>query len=249
MNIMMGIKRRIDAIVLMYCLIFIVFPLLGQSTYNQLDDSGKKQGPWRKTDAEGHLIYTGQFISDLPVDTFTYFYPNGRVKAISVHVIPGFKEKTIMHHPNGKIMAQGLYVEAMKDSIWLFYDDNGLLVSEECYERGIRTGVWKTFYPNGKVAEEFFWKNDKKDGPWNQFYSDGSMKLSALYANDLRNGPFRLYFPIEKMMVNGYYEKDKREGLWEYYMEDGQLQKVRQYRGGYLISEVVYIEIEEEEQE
>lgn len=230
-------------------IVLIAFPILsafGQDGINQLDASGKKQGIWEKRDTLGALIYKGQFEQDLPVGQFTYYYPAGTVKAVTVHTLPGKKEETVIYHENGQKMAQGNYSEAKKDSAWSYYDEEGILISVEHYDRGIRTGIWKTYYMNGGVSEEFYWKQDKKEGPWNQYYSDGSRKLTAFYSNGLRNGDFSLYFPNEQLMAGGLYVNDKREGEWKYYMEDGRLQKVRQYTNGYLISEVVYIDIEKE---
>ena len=219
----------------------------GQEDMNLLDAECKKQCHWEKRDPQGTLIYTGQFEADLPVGKFTYYYPGGAIKAVSFHTVPGLREKTMIYHQNGKVMAQGNYFETKKDSTWTYYDEEGILISDEHYDKGVRTGTWRTYYLNGSTSEEFYWKQDKKDGPWNQYYSDGSLKLTAFYTDDLRNGDFSLYFPNAQIMVKGQYENDKREGEWKYYMEDGRLQKVRQYSNGYMISEVVYIDIDKEQ--
>lgn len=218
----------------------------GQSSINQRDASGKKQGLWEKRDSLGGLIYSGQFEKDLPVGKFTYYYPGGTLKAVTYHSIPGKQERTVIYHENGQKMAQGNYFETKKDSTWTYYDEEGRLISDESYDKGISTGIWRTYYANGVTSEEFYWKQDKKEGPWNQYYSDGTRKLTAFYINDLRNGDFNLFFPNSQLMVRGQYIDDKREGEWQYYMEDGRLQKVHQYSNGYLISEVVYIDIEKE---
>ena len=222
------------------------YPASGQDSINHRDAEGRKQGLWEKRDSLGALIYSGHFEKDLPVGTFTYYYPGGKVKAVSYHTVPGKQERTVIYHMNGQKMAQGNYFEAKKDSVWTYYDEDGMLISDERYDKGVGTGVWRTYYMSGVTSEEFYWKQDKKEGPWNQYYSEGTRKLSAFYANDLRNGEFSLFFPNEQLMVRGQYENDKREGEWKYYMEDGRLQKVCQFRNGYLISEVVYVDLEKE---
>ncbi len=56
--------------------------LYAQDTMNQTDSKGRKQGPWRKLE-RGVLKYEGQFRDDKPVGTFTYYYDNKSIKAVS----------------------------------------------------------------------------------------------------------------------------------------------------------------------
>ena len=62
----------------------------------------------------------------------------------------------------------------------------------------------------------------------------------------MKDGVFKLFYPGGEETVSGNYVSGKRDGDWAYFLEDGRMQKKQDYRNGTLISEVIYIEIEEE---
>src|SRR5574344_1919675 len=49
---------------------------------NYVDINKKKQGKWHKKYKNGKTRYKGQFINDIPVGTFNYYYDNGKIKSI-----------------------------------------------------------------------------------------------------------------------------------------------------------------------
>jgi antitoxin component YwqK of YwqJK toxin-antitoxin module len=223
----------------------LCFTLKAQSvdTLNRTDQNGKKQGYWKKYEKDT-LKYEGFFKDDTPVGEFKYYYGNGKLKALMYYLDNDFR-RSEMYHPNGLKMAQGNYRGNLKDSIWLYYNETGTLVSEEFYRNGMRSGVWKTFYPNGTVSEEISYDNDLRQGSWQQFYSEGEKKLEGNYSADKKDGPIIMFYPNKQLLLSGQYLNDDREGEWSYYIENGSLQKKRIYKGGFLTSEVIYIETEE----
>ena len=71
----------------------------GQGTDNQTDSKGRKQGVWKKLDAEGHLVYEGQFKDDKPVGLFKHYYSNGKLKATNNYFDNGKKAAAHIYFP------------------------------------------------------------------------------------------------------------------------------------------------------
>ena len=56
---------------------------------NQIDKQGRRQGHWLKTDNQGAKVYEGTFVDGLETGTFTYFYPDGKVRIRNEYSVPG----------------------------------------------------------------------------------------------------------------------------------------------------------------
>lgn len=215
--------------------------------FNEFDAEGKKHGVWKKFNEEGKIIYEGEFDHDIPIGEFKYYYTNGKTKAIVVHSGDGVYSHTTTYHDNGYVLATGGFKNKEKDGLWVYYNEEGIKVTEELYDDTKKSGKWKTFYLDGKVAEEVSWKDDLKEGQWIQFYRDGTIKLVAYYKDDFKNGPFKIFYPNRQVALSGTYEMGKRTGEWIHFMEDGQMQKQQVFSGGIIVSEVIYVEIEDDE--
>jgi len=246
-----GTMRRISLIVFI-CFILMT-GLMGQisnlDTVNQFDNEGKKHGYWTKHGDNGSTLYEGYFNHDVPVGEFKFYYTGGRIKALVKHKGDGVHSNTTIYHKNGYIMATGGYIGEVKDGLWIYYDVDGIKVSEEFWQEKKKNGKWKSFYHNGSVAEETIWIDNQKQGTWIQYFTDGTIKLAATYLNNLKEGIFNLYYPNQQLTLSGKYLKGKRDGEWKHFMEDGQLQKQQIFSNGILVSEVIYIELEEESAE
>jgi antitoxin component YwqK of YwqJK toxin-antitoxin module len=207
-----------------------------QDTLNRLDGKGRKQGYWRKSDSLGHKIYEGRFRDGIPEGEFRYFYPNGKLKTVSLVSQQGSKAQTTSWYSNGKLMATGCYLQEKKDSIWKFYNEtDGTLVSEEHYTAGIRNGKSVTYFQDGLAAEVITWKNGVRNGPWEQHYSDGKIKVKSAYLNNEKNGSFVTYYASGQVMMSGAYASGRMDGTWTYYNNKGAVTKTEQYSSGVLL--------------
>lgn len=227
-----------------YCLIIFLFLfsysgiIAQESERNQMDGKGRKQGYWKKYDEMGYVRYEGQFKDDIPIGKFNYFYPNGKVRAVSLMSNDGKVSRTKMFHRNGKLMAEGKYFQQKKDSIWNYYSEyDGVLLSTEIYIETKKQGVWKNFYPDGRVAEEITYENNFKNGSWKRFHTDATVKLEGNYQNDLKEGSFKLFHPNEQLELSGTYENGLQNGLWTQFDDKGKKLKEEIYKKGKLISE------------
>ncbi len=223
--------------VFIFLMLALAAPVLkAQDTINRVDDHGKMQGFWRKTDKTGVKIYEGHFKDGIPVGAFNYFYPDGKVKAHSEYSSGGKRSHTTSYFSNGKKMAEGIYINEKKDSLWKFFSDiDGVLTSEEYYRNGKKDGVSKTYYAGKGIAELLTWKSGIREGTWEQYYTDGKIKFRGYYKNDDKEGSFTSYYDSGQKMSSGQYSLGHPSGTWIYYNSKGKIEKKEYYQEGILV--------------
>lgn len=237
--------------------IFVIFilsnmlniTLLAQSdtTFNQFNEKGLKQGFWKKNFPNGKLMYRGYFIDDKPVGEMKRCYESGSIRAIMVFDTNTPYVAIKQYYEDGELSSEGFYYETLKDSIWKYYSYyTGTLVSEESYVKGVKHGIEKIFYENGQVSEEIEWKNNIKDGIWNQYFEDGKDKSGASFALNQLNGKYVAFYADGALMVLGYFFDNKRHGTWKFYNEDGTLKYEIKYNNGIAENEEVIEERDDE---
>jgi antitoxin component YwqK of YwqJK toxin-antitoxin module len=209
-------------------------------TMNQVDAKGMKQGEWRKTDANGRLIYEGAFKDDKPTGTFTYYDSTAKVKAINEFSGNGTKAHTITFNRFGKKSSEGNYLNEKREGLWQFYNDDEILIAEEFYENGIAAGTWKNYYMNGALLEEINYKNGKKEGPWKQYFDDGPVKLSATYENGKLQGLATFFHPSGRVKISGPYKNNFKDGVWMFLNDKGVADKKEIWADGILVAEEYY---------
>ena len=234
-------KRSIYLALMIFAALFVRSQEMTDSHINKSDREGRRQGLWKVYDEVGNLKYTGDYLDGKPIGTFTYYYPEGEVKALVRHSEGGGAAYVKNYHRNGKLMAEGKYTDQKKDSTWLYYNESdGSLSLEEYYQNTVKEGVWKTFYPEGQVAEEVIYIHDRKDGPWTQYFTDGKVKLKAAYVNDQIEGQYIVYHLNGMVEVSGFFQNSFKNGTWVYFNDKGDMEKREEYQSGKLISQIVY---------
>lgn len=222
--------------VLLFFLLLVSLYLFGQDSINKTDSSGRRQGNWIKLDKDGHKLYEGRFNDGVPEGEFRYYYPDGKLKAISVMSDKGKLSRTTSFANNGRKIAEGIFRNEKKDSTWRYYSDyDGVLLSSENYCEGVKNGSSATFYPNGNFAEKIQYKDGKKAGDWIQYFEDGKVKLKGYYTNDEKEGPFKGFYPDGKTSVSGAYKTGHKDGLWTFYGEKGDVIRSEKYSEGALV--------------
>ena len=210
------------------------------TTWNQTDDQGKKQGWWKKYYPDGTLMYKGYFKNDIPSGTFIRYFENGEKKALMCYDPGGIRVFSRLFYMNGKIAAEGNYTNARKDSVWRYYSYySGTLSYVETYLDGRKNGQSAKYYSNGRVAEYLDWKSDMKHGKWLQFYEDSVLRLSAHFTMDELDGPYMTYNTQNQPVIKGQYLQGRLDGIWQYYDDDGQLEFELHYNNGTLLNEEV----------
>ncbi len=210
--------------------------LPAQDTLNVTDSRGHRQGNWRKADSAGRVVYTGRFKDGVPVGEFRYYYPDGKLKTLSVVSNDGKKAVTLSYFPDGRKMAAGNYLNEKKDSTWQFFSESsGTLVSEETYVAGVIEGASRVYFQEGGLSELQMYKNGIRDGVWEQYYLDGKLKLHGAFKGGEKQGAFKTFYSSGKQMTEGQYNKGHQEGTWTYYTEKGAVSRKEFYDHGKLL--------------
>lgn len=218
-------------------LFIVALFLLSVSVNSQTtDDSGKKQGYWRKIDEKTNkLIYEGMFKDNKPQGVFKYYYPFDTVKAIIDFKKDGAYSYAKLFHPTGKLMAKGKYVgESIKDSVWLFYDDLGVMMSKEIYTNGKKNGLAIVYFPDGKLAEERNYKADLQHGILKQYYDAKKVKSEGNFIEGKQEGKSVFYYPNGIAAASGYFKNGLKNGAWIYKNQDGKVTEKELYENGVL---------------
>jgi antitoxin component YwqK of YwqJK toxin-antitoxin module len=203
-----------------------------QTTLNQTDAKGRKQGHWIKRYPDQTILYEGDFKDDQPVGEFKRYYEDKTLKSVLNFSNNGMEAFAMLYHPNGNIASKGKYVNRKKEGKWQFFsaEIKDYLVSEDIYTGDLRNGLSVQFYPDSTVAEKVTYKNNIRQGEWTRYYPEGAMLLKANYLNGNLEGKFESWFRDGKLEFSGQYKNDSRDGEWIIYNEDGTVK----YKIGYI---------------
>lgn len=224
-------KSLLKTVLILLCF-FFSSKSFAQDAPNVTDAAGKKQGHWIKLDDNKKKIYDGNFVNDIPVGKFTYYYDTGNPWSVTIFSQNGKIARTQMFNAGGKLMGEGKYVSEKKDSLWKFYNDEGKLLSDEMYILGVKNGSCKVYYENGQVSEEKIWKAGKLDGPVKKYFESGQIKYTGEVVNDKVEGQVYFYFISGKVNAEGVYKNDLKDGTWKYYKEDGTIERTDVFING-----------------
>jgi antitoxin component YwqK of YwqJK toxin-antitoxin module len=198
---------------------------------NRKDAQGNKTGLWKDYYKTGKLRYVGHFKNDIPIDTFYYYYPDGKLQTLMVHLKKDYAYAK-MYYSTGDIMAEGKYHKQQKDSVWNTYGAEGILVTKGGYVNGAKTGNWETYFPNGKVAERVQYRNDIEVDDYRSFYENGNLKEETQFENGFKEGLTTFYDENGNKQLKGFYKKSMRNGKWIYYNTNGTVDKMVDYKDG-----------------
>lgn len=222
------------AIILLFTLVLPAQEFVNKDI-NKVDSKGRRQGYWKVYDVNGLLKFEGEFNDGIPMGTFKYYYPDGKIKAVSAMYEQGKRSRTKVFHNNGRMMAEGNYLDKKKDSTWLYYSDyDGVLLSREHYANGLLEGQVLNYYPKGNVAEEINYVSGIKQGEWKRYFTDGKLKLKAKYIDGKLQGLMYIYHQKGFPEVSGMYKDNYKDGMWMYYDEGGEIIKKERYIKGNL---------------
>jgi len=222
--------------------LFFLCGILAAQPINKTDSLGRKQGLWKKFSGDT-LKYQGTFLNDKPDGEFKYFYPDGKIKALTMYADSGRKAQTVMYFSNGVKNAEGLFVDKKKDGLWIYYGANGKKISEENYKTGVKDGTWKYFYDNGKINKTENYKNNMLEGECLEFYADSVVKTKCLYLQNKLNGKFQFFYNSGKILYTGIYKNDRKTGEWMFFSENGLGNRKLTYNNGTLMKEEVLVPV------
>ncbi len=207
-----------------YRLIILALMMVGIAcqAQNKIDNQGRKQGHWVKTDKQGNKIYEGDFVDDMETGTFTYYYPDGTVRITNEYTVPGKVCRHHVYNPQGKLLAEGNFNQKNRDGLWKFYDaGRATPVKLTTYKMGVRHGLQVIFTSNGDTAEVCNWADNHRHGRW--WKRIGKMGyITAVYVHGGIEGRLVEYNDAQQLVREGFYTGGERNGTWKYY-DKGQL--------------------------
>jgi len=211
---------------------------------NQLDDQGRKTGPWKVDYPNGKTLYEATFKEGRPIGEMIRYHENGAVRARMMFDTLENRSYTTLYYKNGKQAAEGWYENKVKDSVWTYFSQfDGTVRIREPYLEGRVHGMVRSFYPNGNVSEAVSWQNNQRQGEWKRFYSDGSHRLIGHYENDLLNGTYAVFYPDSTLKMKGMYVNNLSEGKWRFYDHKGIEIYTIEYRLGKAIDREEYLKM------
>lgn len=222
----------------------IGFGAHAQELMNQTDTSGRKQGLWQKKQANGQLLYSGNFKDDKPVGEWKRYHPNGVVRAILQHAENSDSVAVILFDELGKKVASGFYKGQEKAGTWKYFDKNQK-ISEEEYGGGEKSGASKTYYPSGELFVETTYKDGFQNGIYRAYFKSGKAYFECQMRNDKRDGICQIFYENGELETAANYVEGLRDGEWKYYSEQGTYQYTLIYDRGILLNKAVLDSLEQ----
>jgi antitoxin component YwqK of YwqJK toxin-antitoxin module len=182
---------------------------------NVIDAKGRKQGPWSKTYPKSTIPqFKGQFKDDIPTGTFTFYYENGKVKAVIKHGPNALRSEAFFYHENAKLMSHGIYRSQKKDSVWVHLNEDGFVTYTEEFKNDLLNGKRTIYFLPEREGEK--------------------QRVSAieLYQNGLLQGEYVEYLISGTVSLKGKYDKGKKIGVWESFHQNGQKMSMERYKNG-----------------
>ncbi len=216
-------------------LLLLFIPFFTFSQINQTDSNGLRQGLWQKQQANGKLLYEGNFKDGKPVDEWKRFHEGGQVKAIINYKQNSVSAFTQLFDKLGKKVAEGNYVNQKKEGNWIYFSENRK-VAEEQFQNDLKNGTSFKYYETGELMEEFEWKEGNQDGKYQIFYKSGQAYLQCKMRQNQRHGLCLIHSQNGKLEIEANYNNNLRHGEWKYYNTNGEFQYSLMYNNGEILN-------------
>lgn len=143
-------------------------------------------------------------------------------------------------YKNGNTEVQGVYNNGKKDSLWFFYDSLEILTSSGTFDNGVATGTWVKYYPDGTKKEQIEMNNDKFSGQAVVWNSNGEKKGEINLDPKFANGTIKIYYPNGNLQTEGQFKNKKADGIWSIYYPSGTKKAEGLISKGYLLKKWNY---------
>jgi antitoxin component YwqK of YwqJK toxin-antitoxin module len=211
--------KSIVVFVFIFC--FSVGTLFAQQI-NQKDVRGMRQGLWKKYYPNSQqLRYTGTFVDDKEVGTFTFYCETCGEQPFCVKEFsPNAPTQVRYYTKSGDLVSKGAMSGKQRNGLWLIFHENSQKVmTREFYVAGKLHGEITTYYLSGEIIETTTYLNGVKQGK-SSYYAPDGVKLKELsYKNDLLDGPAAYYSHTGKLTMKGDYKNGIHHGVWNYYKD------------------------------
>jgi antitoxin component YwqK of YwqJK toxin-antitoxin module len=211
--------KSIVVFVFIFC--FSVGTLFAQQI-NQKDVRGMRQGLWKKYYPNSQqLRYTGSFVDDKEVGTFTFYCETCGEQPFCVKEFsPNAPTQVRYYTKSGDLVSKGAMSGKQRNGLWLIFHENSQKVmTREFYVAGKLHGEITSYYLSGEIIETTTYLNGVKQGKSSYYASDGVKLKELSYKNDLLDGPAAYYSHTGKLTMKGDYKNGIHHGVWNYYKD------------------------------
>jgi antitoxin component YwqK of YwqJK toxin-antitoxin module len=211
--------KSIVVFVFIFC--FSVGTLFAQQI-NQKDVRGMRQGLWKKYYPNSQqLRYTGTFVDDKEVGTFTFYCETCGEQPFCVKEFsPNAPTQVRYYTKSGDLVSKGAMSGKQRNGLWLIFHENSQKVmTREFYVAGKLHGEITSYYLSGEIIETTTYLNGVKQGKSSYYASDGVKLKELSYKNDLLDGPAAYYSHTGKLTMKGDYKNGIHHGVWNYYKD------------------------------
>jgi antitoxin component YwqK of YwqJK toxin-antitoxin module len=216
-------------------ILYLFIPVFAFSQTNQTDSNGLRQGFWQKQQANGRLIYQGNFKDGKPVGEWKRFHMGGQVKALIVYRVDSDSADVQLFDEWGKKVAEGIYLNEKKSGLWVYFSENRKIADEQ-FRDDNKHGKSHKYYETGEVWEETDWVNGKQEGSFRVFFKTGEPFFECKMSNNQRNGLCLTYFPNGRIELEANYKNGLHNGEWKYYSENGEYRYSLFYNNGEILN-------------
>lgn len=129
----------------------------GDTTFNQRDVLGRKQGIWKEEINDRGNIYLfaiEHFIDGKLNGMCSYFYPDGKIRVENMRVQGWLEGVTRVYRPNGLLQYETEFLQNREHGLKKYYSYDGHLEEEQEYEMGSKTGVYRRYSKSKRIVAE-----------------------------------------------------------------------------------------------
>ncbi len=228
-----------------FLLLAATLTLASLSAQNTIDNQGRRQGHWIRTDKDGTKIYEGDFKDGLETGTFTYYYADGTVRIRNTYTEPGVRCNHEAYDERGHLLARGQYDRRNRDGKWQFYAEDGRLVKEATYRMGIKDGLHVIYTHKGDTAEVTHWRNNHRHGRWWKRIGTNGY-ITGTYVDGGLEGRLVEYDEQGLLCRDGNYLNGLKHGKYRYY-EQGKLTIDERWEHGMMLDRQIRLLLPAEE--
>jgi len=208
--------------------------VFGQSTINQLDANGERDGIWKKNfDNTDQPRYEGQFKHGKEIGLFKFYKLVDKKSVLSA--IKEFNEhdgiaSVKFYASTGKLISEGKMNGKNFIGKWTYYHNkiNAIMSTETYNDKGQLNGEKLVYYENGQLAEKSNFVNGKQEGLSTWYAENGVALKEFMYENNELHGMSKYYDMKGQLIAEGSYKRGQKDGIWKYYT-DGKLTEEKDF--------------------
>ena len=212
--------------------VLLSFSVLSFAQINQVDENGKKNGPW-KVNFEGtsNPKFEGTFNHGKEIGEFKFYKKGFYDHPTAIMQFPEEEDSVSVTYytQKGKPISKGKMLDRKREGKWEYYhQQSDSIMMTEVYKNDTLNGMQKTYFTNGNLAEETNYVNGEKDGSSKIYSENGKVTKKLNYKNGELHGSAIYYTPTGELLIEGNYSEGRKTGKWKYY-EDGILDREEEY--------------------